>query len=54
MSVEVVQKDSAPRIAEISSDQTRFDTLKGYISEISDAEIELLIDLEDESAVTEC
>ena len=51
---EVVKKDSAPSFAEISSDQTRSDTLKRYISEMTDAEIDLLIDEEDYSAVTEC
>ena len=50
---EVVKKDSAPSLAEISSDQTRSDTLKRYISEMTDAEIDLLIDVEDDSAVTE-
>ena len=51
---EVVEKDSAPSLAEISSDQPRPDTLKRYISEMTDAEIDLLIDVEDDSAVTEC
>ncbi len=50
---EVVETDSAPGFAEISSDGTRSDTLKSYISEMTDAEIDLLIDVEDGSAVTE-
>ena len=51
---EVVNKDSAPGFAEISSDQTLPDALKRYISEMTDAEIDLFIDVEDGSAVTEC
>ncbi len=51
---EVVEKDSAPSFDEISSDGTRSDTLKRYISEMMDAEIDLLLDVEDDSAVTEC
>ncbi len=51
---EVIGKDSAPSFAEISSDGTRSDTLKRYISEMTDAEIDFLIDVEDDSAVTEC
>ena len=51
---EVVNKDLAAGFAEISSDQTRSDTLRRYISEMTDAEIDLLIDVEDDSGVTEC
>ncbi len=51
---EVIEKDSAPSFAEISSDRTRSDTLKRYISEMTDAELDFLIDVEDDSAVTEC
>ena len=51
---EVVEKNSAPSFAEISSDQTRSDTLKRSISEMTDALIDLFIDVEDDSAVTEC
>ena len=51
---EVVNKDSALTFAEISSGQTRSDTLKHYISEMNDAEIDLLIDVEDDSALIEC
>ncbi len=51
---EVVKKDSAPSFAEISSDQTRSGTLKRYISEMTDAKIDLFVDVEYGSAVTEC
>ena len=50
----MVHKDSAPSLAEISSDQTRPDTLTRYISEMTDAEIDLLIDVDNDRAVTEC
>ena len=46
---EVVEKDSAPSLAEISSDQTLSDTLKRYISEMTKVEIDLLIYVEDDS-----
>ena len=51
---EVIEKLSAPSFAEISNDQTRSGTLKRYISEMIDAEIDLLIDVEGDSTVTEC
>ena len=50
---EVIKKDSALSFAEISSDQARSDTLRRYISEKNDAEIDLLLEVEEDSAVTE-
>ena len=49
----VVKKDSARGFAETSSDQTQCYTLKRYDSEMTDAEMDLLMDVEDFSALNE-
>ncbi len=50
---DALHKDSAPSCAEIASDQSRSDGLQRYVSQLTDRENELLVDVEEDPAVIE-
>ncbi len=50
---DALHKDSAPSFAEIASDQSRSHALQRYVSQLTDSEIDLLVDMEEDSAVIE-
>ncbi len=50
---DALHKDSAPSFAEIASDQSRSNALQRYVSQLTDNEIDLLVDTEEDSAVIE-
>ncbi len=49
----VLHKDSAPCLSEISRDQPRSDALHRYVSQMTDNEIDILVALEEDFAVVE-
>ncbi len=50
---DALHKDSAPSFAEIASDQSRSDALRRCVSQLTDSEIDLLVDVEEASPVIE-
>ncbi len=48
-----LDQDSAPSLAEIASDQSRSNALQRYVSQLNDSEIDLLVDVEENSTVIE-
>ncbi len=50
---DALHKDSAPGFAEIASDQSRSDALQRCVSQLTDSEIDLLVDVKEYSAVIE-